>query len=37
MTPKIVDGAVDLPDCASPGALIDWCAVQRLAACHRFP
>ena len=31
MTPKIVDGAVVLPDCASLGALIDWGAVQRLA------
>jgi L-Ala-D/L-Glu epimerase len=32
VTPKIVDGAVDLPDCASLGALIDWRAVQQLAA-----
>jgi hypothetical protein len=32
MTPKIVDGAVDLPDCASLGALIDWRAVKQLAA-----
>jgi hypothetical protein len=31
MTPKIVDGAVDLPDCASLGALIGWRAVQQLA------
>jgi L-Ala-D/L-Glu epimerase len=30
-TPKIVDGAIDLPECASLDALIDWCAVQRLA------
>jgi hypothetical protein len=37
MTPKIVDGAVDLPDCASPGALIDRRALQRPAACHRLP
>jgi hypothetical protein len=32
MTPKIVNGAIDLPDCASLDALIDWRAVQRLAA-----
>ena len=32
MTPKIVDGGVDLPDCASLAELIDWGAVQRLAA-----
>jgi len=32
LTPKIVDGAVDLPACASLGALIDWRAVERLAA-----
>jgi L-alanine-DL-glutamate epimerase-like enolase superfamily enzyme len=32
ITPKIVDGVVDLPDCASLGALIDWRAVQQLAA-----
>ena len=31
MTPKIVDGAIDLPDGASLAALIDWRAVQRLA------
>jgi L-alanine-DL-glutamate epimerase-like enolase superfamily enzyme len=31
VTPTIVDGAVDLPDCASLDALIDWHAVQRLA------
>jgi L-alanine-DL-glutamate epimerase-like enolase superfamily enzyme len=31
ITPKIVDGAVDLPYCASLAALIDWRAVQRLA------
>jgi L-alanine-DL-glutamate epimerase-like enolase superfamily enzyme len=32
MTPKIVDGEVDLPECASLASLIDWRAVQRLAA-----
>jgi L-alanine-DL-glutamate epimerase-like enolase superfamily enzyme len=32
MTPKIVDGAMDLPECASLEALIDWRAVQQLAA-----
>jgi L-alanine-DL-glutamate epimerase-like enolase superfamily enzyme len=32
VTPKIVDGAIDLPDCASLDALIDWHAVERLAA-----
>jgi L-alanine-DL-glutamate epimerase-like enolase superfamily enzyme len=32
MTPKIVDGGVDLPDCASLAELVDWHAVQRLAA-----
>jgi hypothetical protein len=32
ITPKIVNGAVDLPKCASLAALIDWRAVQRLAA-----
>ena len=31
MTPKIVDGAIDLPDSASLAALIDWRAAQRLA------
>jgi L-alanine-DL-glutamate epimerase-like enolase superfamily enzyme len=31
MTPKIVDGAIDLPDGASLAALVDWRAVQRLA------
>jgi L-Ala-D/L-Glu epimerase len=31
VTPKIVDGAVDLPECASLAALIDWRAVQALA------
>ena len=31
MTPTIVDGAVDLPGCASFAELIDWGAVQRLA------
>jgi L-Ala-D/L-Glu epimerase / N-acetyl-D-glutamate racemase len=31
MTPKIVDGSVDLPDCTSLAALIDWRAVQKLA------
>jgi L-alanine-DL-glutamate epimerase-like enolase superfamily enzyme len=31
VTPKIVDGAIDLPDCASLASLIDWRAVQRLA------
>jgi hypothetical protein len=31
MTPKIVDGAVDLPDRASLDALIGWRAVRRLA------
>jgi L-alanine-DL-glutamate epimerase-like enolase superfamily enzyme len=32
MTPEIVDGAVDLPDCASLGSLVDWGTVARLAA-----
>jgi hypothetical protein len=32
MTPKMVDEAVDLPGCASLGALIDWRAVKQLAA-----
>lgn len=32
MTPKMVDGSVDLPDCTSLAALIDWRAVQKLAA-----
>jgi hypothetical protein len=32
ITPKIVDGVVELPDCASLGALIDWRALQQLAA-----
>ena len=32
MTPKIVDGAIDLPECASLAGLIDWQAVQRLGA-----
>jgi L-alanine-DL-glutamate epimerase-like enolase superfamily enzyme len=32
LTPRIVDGFVDLPACASLGALIDWRAVERLAA-----
>jgi L-alanine-DL-glutamate epimerase-like enolase superfamily enzyme len=32
LTPKIVDGCVDLPACTSLGALIDWSAVDRLAA-----
>jgi hypothetical protein len=31
MMPKIVDGAVDLPDCASLDALIGGRAVRRLA------
>ena len=31
ITPKIVDGAIDLPDGASLAALIDWRGVQRLA------
>ena len=31
MMPKIVDGAVELPECASLAALIDWRAVQRFA------
>jgi L-Ala-D/L-Glu epimerase / N-acetyl-D-glutamate racemase len=30
MTPNIVDGAIDLPQCASLDALIDWRAIQRL-------
>jgi L-alanine-DL-glutamate epimerase-like enolase superfamily enzyme len=30
ITPKIVDGAIDLPDGASLATLIDWRAVQRL-------
>jgi L-Ala-D/L-Glu epimerase len=29
--PKIVDGAVELPDCASLAELVDWGAVERLA------
>jgi L-alanine-DL-glutamate epimerase-like enolase superfamily enzyme len=32
IAPKIVDGAIDLPDGASLAALIDWRAVQRLSA-----
>jgi len=32
LTPRIVDGAIELPECASLGALIDWRAVERLAA-----
>jgi len=28
--PKIVDGAVDLPECSSVASLIDWPALQRL-------
>jgi L-alanine-DL-glutamate epimerase-like enolase superfamily enzyme len=32
VTPKIVDGAIDLPECASLGALIDWRAVEQLGA-----
>ena len=32
MTPEIVDGSVDLPECASLESLIDWRAVQKLAA-----
>jgi L-alanine-DL-glutamate epimerase-like enolase superfamily enzyme len=32
LTPRIVDGAVDLPACASLGALVDWRAVERFAA-----
>jgi L-alanine-DL-glutamate epimerase-like enolase superfamily enzyme len=32
VTPKIVDGVIDLPDCASLDTLIDWHAVERLAA-----
>lgn len=31
ITPKIVDGAVDLPECPSLAPLIDWQAVQRKA------
>jgi hypothetical protein len=30
VTPKVVDGASDLPECASLGALIDWRAVRQL-------
>ena len=32
LTPQIVDGAIDLPECASLATLIDWPAMQRLAA-----
>jgi len=32
MTPKIVDGAIDLPECESLASLIDWRAVQQLGA-----
>jgi L-Ala-D/L-Glu epimerase len=32
ITPNIVDGAIDLPDFASLATLIDWRAVERLAA-----
>jgi L-Ala-D/L-Glu epimerase / N-acetyl-D-glutamate racemase len=32
LTPEIVDGAIDLAECASLATLIDWPAVQRLAA-----
>ena len=31
LTPEIVDGCVDLPECTSLAALIDWRAVERLA------
>jgi L-alanine-DL-glutamate epimerase-like enolase superfamily enzyme len=31
LTPKVVDGAVDLPECASLAALVDWDAVDRFA------
>ncbi len=30
VTPRIVDGAIDLPECASLASLIDWPALQRL-------
>jgi L-Ala-D/L-Glu epimerase len=32
MTPKIVDGAIELSECASLATLVDWRAVERLAA-----
>ena len=32
MTPKIVDGVVELPDCTSLAELVDWGAVGRFAA-----
>jgi L-alanine-DL-glutamate epimerase-like enolase superfamily enzyme len=32
MTPKIVDGAIDLPEVTSLAGLVDWQAVQKLAA-----
>ncbi len=32
ITPRIVDGAIDLPDTASVAALVDWRAVERCAA-----
>jgi L-alanine-DL-glutamate epimerase-like enolase superfamily enzyme len=31
LTPEVVDGCIDLPECVSLGALIDWRAVERLA------
>jgi L-Ala-D/L-Glu epimerase len=32
VTPKIVEGVIDLPECASLATMIDWQAVQRLGA-----
>jgi hypothetical protein len=32
MTPAIVDGCVDLPECAALAAPIDWRTVEKLAA-----
>src|SRR5262245_3186803 len=32
MTPRIVDGAVDLPDCSSLAGLVEWRAMERFAA-----
>ncbi len=31
MTPKIIDGAIELPDYAGLAGLVDWSAVQRFA------
>jgi hypothetical protein len=30
VTPRIMDGAIDLPECSSLASLIDWPSLQRL-------